>query len=74
MRWRGVSLFASVAYLDSNFLDYTNAPGLPGYIALAPSLKSDIWGAGHMGSAYEPVDGSQRRRARDRIRERYLRR
>jgi uncharacterized protein (DUF1501 family) len=34
-----------------------NAPGLPGYIALAPSLKSDIWGAGHMGSAYEPVDG-----------------
>jgi uncharacterized protein (DUF1501 family) len=34
-----------------------NAPGLPAYIALAPSLKSDIWGAGHMGSAYEPVDG-----------------
>jgi uncharacterized protein (DUF1501 family) len=34
-----------------------NAPGLPGYIALAPSLKSDIWGAGHMGSAFEPVDG-----------------
>ena len=34
-----------------------NAPGLPSYIALAPSLKSDIWGAGHMGGAYEPVDG-----------------
>ncbi|HEY4070245.1 MAG TPA: TonB-dependent receptor [Sphingomicrobium sp.] len=26
----GLSLFASVAYLDSNFLDYPNAPGLPG--------------------------------------------
>jgi uncharacterized protein (DUF1501 family) len=34
-----------------------NAPGMPGFIALAPSLKSDIWGAGHMGSAYEPIDG-----------------
>jgi uncharacterized protein (DUF1501 family) len=34
-----------------------NAPGLPGYIALAPSLISDIWGAGHMGSAFQPVDG-----------------
>jgi iron complex outermembrane receptor protein len=26
----GLSLFANVAYLDSNFLDYPNAPGLPG--------------------------------------------
>ena len=26
----GLSLFASVAYLDSNFLDYPKAPGLPG--------------------------------------------
>jgi len=26
----GLSLFTSVAYLDSKFLDYTNAPGLPG--------------------------------------------
>ncbi len=34
-----------------------NAPGMPGYIALAPSMVSDIWGAGHMGSAFEPVDG-----------------
>lgn len=34
-------------------------PGLPGFIALAPSLKSDIWGAGQMGSAYEPVDGKE---------------
>jgi uncharacterized protein (DUF1501 family) len=34
-----------------------NAPGLPGYIALADSMKSDIWGAGHMGNAFEPVNG-----------------
>ncbi len=36
-----------------------NAPGIPGYIALAPSLKSDVWGAGHMGGLYEPVDGKE---------------
>ena len=34
-----------------------NAPEMPGFVALAPSLKSDVWGAGHMGGAYEPVDG-----------------
>ncbi len=34
-----------------------NAPGLPSYIALADSMKSDIWGAGHMGSNYEPING-----------------
>jgi hypothetical protein len=34
-----------------------NEPGLPPFIALAPSMISDIWGAGHMGSAYHPVDG-----------------
>lgn len=32
-----------------------NAPGIPGFIALADSMKSDIWGAGQMGSAFEPV-------------------
>jgi uncharacterized protein (DUF1501 family) len=34
-----------------------NAPGLPSYIALADSMISDIWGAGHMGGAYDPVNG-----------------
>jgi len=34
-----------------------NAPGIPGYVALADSLVSDIWGAGHMGGDYEPVSG-----------------
>ncbi|MBI3881811.1 MAG: DUF1501 domain-containing protein, partial [Verrucomicrobia bacterium] len=35
----------------------SNASGIPAFIALAPSMISDIWGAGHMGSAFEPVDG-----------------
>ena len=34
-----------------------NAPGIPGYVALADSLVSDVWGAGHMGGDYEPVSG-----------------
>jgi hypothetical protein len=34
-----------------------NAPGIPGYIALADSLAADVWGAGHMGGAYNPVSG-----------------
>jgi uncharacterized protein (DUF1501 family) len=36
-----------------------NAPGMPGFIALAPSLKSDVWGAGHMGKAFDPVDAKE---------------
>lgn len=34
-----------------------NAPGIPGYVALADSLVSDVWGAGHMGNAFSPVGG-----------------
>lgn len=37
----------------------TNAPGMPGFIALADSLKADVWGAGHMGGSYEPVSGKE---------------
>ena len=35
---RGVSLFASVAYLDSSFRDYPNAPPLPGCAANAAGV------------------------------------
>jgi iron complex outermembrane receptor protein len=38
----GLSLFASVAYLDSNFLDYTNAPGLPGCAAASPAAVPTV--------------------------------
>jgi hypothetical protein len=34
-----------------------NAPGIPGYVALADSLPADVWGAGHMGDAFNPVSG-----------------
>lgn len=34
----------------------SNAAGMPAFIGLADSWKADMWGAGAMGSAYEPVD------------------
>ena len=34
-----------------------NAPGMPAFVGLAPSWNADVWGAGHMGPAYEPVNG-----------------
>ncbi|WP_020471889.1 DUF1501 domain-containing protein [Zavarzinella formosa] len=36
-----------------------NDPALPAFIGLADSWKADVWGAGHMGSAYEPVQGTE---------------
>ncbi len=36
-----------------------NTPGLPAHIGLADSWKADMWGAGHMGPAYEPVNGGE---------------
>jgi hypothetical protein len=34
-------------------------PALPAFVGLAESWKADVWGAGHMGGAYEPVSGSE---------------
>ncbi len=34
-----------------------NDPELPAFVGLAKSWKSDVYGAGHMGSNYEPVKG-----------------
>ncbi|MCB1090509.1 MAG: DUF1501 domain-containing protein [Verrucomicrobiae bacterium] len=36
-----------------------NAPGLPAFVGLADSWISDVWGAGHMGHAYEPANGKE---------------
>jgi uncharacterized protein (DUF1501 family) len=36
-----------------------NAPGMPAFIALAKSMKADVWGAGHMGGDHEPVQGEE---------------
>ena len=36
-----------------------NAPAMPAFVGLADSWKADVWGAGHMGAAYEPVKGNE---------------
>jgi len=36
-----------------------NAPAMPAFVGLAPSWKADVWGAGSLGSAYEPVKGNE---------------
>jgi hypothetical protein len=36
-----------------------NDPGLPAFVGLADSWKADVWGAGHLGNAYEPVKGGE---------------
>ncbi|MBL9154311.1 MAG: DUF1501 domain-containing protein [Verrucomicrobiales bacterium] len=36
-----------------------NASGLPAHVGLANSWVSDIWGAGQLGSAYEPANGGE---------------
>ena len=36
-----------------------NHPSMPAFVGLADSWKSDVWGAGHMGSQYEPVKGME---------------
>ena len=36
-----------------------NDPALPAFVGLADSWKADVWGAGHMGGAYEPVKGTR---------------
>jgi hypothetical protein len=34
-----------------------NVAGMPAFVGLAPSWRADVWGAGHMGPSYEPVNG-----------------
>lgn len=36
-----------------------NQPDMPPFLGLADSWASDVWGAGHLGSAYEPVKGAE---------------
>ena len=36
-----------------------NAPGVPAFLGLADTWKSDVWGAGNMGIAHEPVKGKE---------------
>jgi len=32
---------------------------MPAFVGLANSLRADVWGAGHMGPTYEPVNGNE---------------
>jgi len=36
-----------------------NRPGMPAFVGLADSWKADVWGAGHMGGDYEPLQGKE---------------
>src|SRR5438876_7608330 len=36
-----------------------NDPDMPAFVGLADSWAADIWGAGHMGTAYEPVKANE---------------
>lgn len=35
-----------------------NDPGMPAFVGLADSMLADVWGSGHLGSDYAPVQGS----------------
>jgi hypothetical protein len=37
----------------------SNDPHLPAFVGLADSWVADVWGAGHMGSAYAPVQATE---------------
>ena len=36
-----------------------NQPGMPGFVGLADSWIADVWGAGKLGSPYEPLKGNE---------------
>lgn len=36
-----------------------NTPGMPAFIGLADSWKSDVWGAGQLGNGFDPVNGKE---------------
>ena len=36
-----------------------NTPGMPSFVALADSMKADVWGAGQMGQDFEPLQGKE---------------
>ncbi len=36
-----------------------NAANLPAFVGLADTWKSDVWGAGHLGNNFEPINGKE---------------
>jgi hypothetical protein len=36
-----------------------NDPTMPAFVGLADKMRSDVWGAGHMGAAFQPIQGTE---------------
>ncbi len=36
-----------------------NNPDMPAFVGMADSMRADVWGAGHLGSEFEPVKGAE---------------
>ncbi|MSQ94752.1 MAG: DUF1501 domain-containing protein [Gemmataceae bacterium] len=50
--------YPSMGSIAARFRGTNNFP-MPAFVGLAPSWRADVWGAGHMGHAYEPVNGGE---------------
>lgn len=50
--------YPSMGSVAAKFRGPNMAP-MPAFIGLADKWRSDVWGAGHMGNAYEPVKGDE---------------
>jgi hypothetical protein len=50
--------YPSMGSIAAKFRGPNHFP-MPAFVGLAPSWRADVWGAGHMGHAYEPVKGDE---------------
>jgi hypothetical protein len=50
--------YPSMGSVAANFRG-ANVQGMPAFVGLADSWRSDVWGAGHMGGAFAPVKGNE---------------
>jgi len=50
--------YPSMGSVAAKFRGSNHAP-MPAFVGLADKWRSDVWGAGHMGSTYEPVKGDE---------------
>ena len=50
--------YPSMGSVAARFRGSNHLP-MPAFVGLAPSWRADVWGAGHMGRAYEPIKGDE---------------
>ena len=50
--------YPSMGSVAAKFRGANRAP-MPAFVGLADKWRSDVWGAGHMGGAFEPVKGDE---------------